>query len=500
MRKHIAACLGPRSEGADSARQRFLMNMVILGLAVPGVFFALAMAVMWIIDQAPITGALAGVGTQPFYWLAYWLSRRGRVRMAAYIVVVILFLMMVGANYQLGVGHVILVGYAMVTLTAGILIGTCAAMFFALLSVGAHLIIGAAQTAGVLMGALQPETTVIADGVGLGLGLVVLVIFNWLSNRELNRMLRRERELSAELRHQQGELEQRVEERTAELTTANRQLEREVVERKRAEEGLQQLNSQLEQRVEERTHELAQANQRLAGLDRLKSQFISDVSHELRTPVGNIRLYLQLLERGKPAKYERYLAVVKTQTEQLMRLIEDILYFSQLELDETKLEFVTVDLNAWVEQAIAAYRPRAEAAGLELIFEPDPNLIPVRAVHTHLAQVISQLADNAIKYTAAGWVRVRTRLDDERRRVCLEVTDSGMGIAAEDLPHVFERFYRGQGVGSSTTPGTGLGLALVQEITALHGGEMEVESEAGAGSTFRVWLPMGNVQFHGDAL
>ena len=488
MRKYGSACWEPRAEGASSARQRYLLDMVILGLAVPGLFFGLGMTVLWVFGQAPITGALAGLGVQPFYLLAYWLSRRGRVRLAAYVAIVILFLVMAGANYQMGVGHVIMVGYAMVTLTAGMLIGSGAAMFFVLLSVGAHVIIGAAQTTGVLMGALQPETTVIADGVGLGLGLVVLVIFNWLSNRELNRMLRRERELSAELRHHQAELEQRVEERTAELGAANRQLEREVAERKRAEGGLQQLNSELEQRVEERTHELAQANKRLAGLDRLKSQFISDVSHELRTPVGNIRLYLQLLEQGKADKHSQYLAVVKAQTEQLMRLVEDILYFSQLELDKTKLEFVTVDLNAWVEQVIAAYRPRAEAAGLALIFEPSPDLTPVWAVRAHLAQAISRLVDNAIKYTAAGWVSVRTRRDDARHRVGLEVADSGMGITAEDLPHVFERFYRGQGVGSSTTPGTGLGLALVQEIAALHGGEVEVESQVGVGSTFRVWI------------
>jgi signal transduction histidine kinase/CheY-like chemotaxis protein len=217
MEEHITSWLAPSAEDPDLARQQRLLNLVLLGLAGPGFLFGLAMAVLWALGRTPITGALAGLGVQPFYMLAYWLGRRGRVRLAAYVPVIVLFLIMAGANYQLGVGHVVLIGYAMVTLTAGILIGTGAALLFALLSMAAHLAVGTAQTAGGLPAAFAPETTVIADGIGVGLGLVVVVIFNWLSSREMGRTLRRERELSAELQAHRGALEQRVVERTADL-------------------------------------------------------------------------------------------------------------------------------------------------------------------------------------------------------------------------------------------------------------------------------------------
>jgi signal transduction histidine kinase len=242
MREYIASWPVPSAEDADLARRQYLLNLVLLGLAVPGFIFGLAMAVVWVLGGTPITGALAGLGVQPSYLLAYWLGRRGRTRLAAYVPVFVLFLVMTGATYQLGIGHVTLVGYAMVTLTAGILIGTNAALLFALLSTGAYLAVGMAQAAGGLPGELAPETTAIADGIGMGLGLVVLVIFHRLSDREMNRALHRERGLSAELRANRAELEQRVAERTTELTTVNEQLQREVTERKRAEQLLKGLN------------------------------------------------------------------------------------------------------------------------------------------------------------------------------------------------------------------------------------------------------------------
>jgi len=225
LREHISSWLAPSTEDFDLARRQRLLNLVLLGLAGPGFLFGLVMAVMWALGRAPITGALAGLGVQPFYLLAYRLGRRGRVRLAAHVPVVILFLIMAGSSYQLGIGHVTLVGYAMVATTAGILIGTGTALFFVLLSVAAHVVVGLAQAAGGLPGALAPEATVIADGVGLGLGLVVVVIFNWLSSREMSKTLQQERKLSAELQAHRAELEQRVAERTQELARRAMQLE-----------------------------------------------------------------------------------------------------------------------------------------------------------------------------------------------------------------------------------------------------------------------------------
>jgi signal transduction histidine kinase len=107
-----------------------------------------------------------------------------------------------------------------------------------------------------------------------------------------------------------------------------------------------------------------------------------------------------------------------------------------------------------------------------------------------LAQVVTNLVNNAINYTQDGAVQLYTCYDERRSAVGLAVQDTGLGIAAEDLPHIFQRFYRGQRVGQSNLPGTGLGLGIVKEIVAQHGGTIEVESQVGQGSTFRVWLPL----------
>lgn len=241
----------------------------------------------------------------------------------------------------------------------------------------------------------------------------------------------------------------------------------------------------LEQRVADRTRELAEANERLKELDRLKSKFVSDVSHELRTPVTSLLLNVELLEHGKPEKREHYLQVIKQQTARQVQLIEDILNLSRLDLSTTTVKFAPVDVNAVVSQAVSLYRSSAEAVNLRLSFTPDPRLPPVLGVESHLSQVVTNLIANAINYTPAGSVEVLTRQLD--REVMIEVRDTGLGIAPEDMPHLFERFYRGKLTWQ--VRGSGLGLAIVKEIAELHHGRVEVDSQAGVGSVFRVYLP-----------
>jgi two-component system sensor histidine kinase BaeS len=135
------------------------------------------------------------------------------------------------------------------------------------------------------------------------------------------------------------------------------------------------------------------------------------------------------------------------------------------------------------EQVVVAQRPRAEAAGLELLFEPGEDLTPVWGECNRLTQVVTNLVANAINYAPAGRVRVTTRLDRAHGQACLQVEDTGMGIEPEDLPYLFDRFYRGLRASQSEVPGTGLGLAIAKEIVGLHGGEIEVESRVREGST-----------------
>lgn len=249
--------------------------------------------------------------------------------------------------------------------------------------------------------------------------------------------------------------------------------------------------NELEQRVAERTNELSQANDRLQELDRLKSKFVADVSHELRTPVTNLKLHLELLSL-KSKGYEKYISILMAQIDRLGRRIEDILDVSRLEMEQDKISFQLVDLNYVAKLVIAAHLLRAEAAGLDLIFEPGSESALVWGEPNQLAQVVTNLVANAVNYTHAGEIRVKIYEDQERNQACLQVEDTGMGIPKEDMPHLFERFYRGQLTAQSEIPGTGLGLGIVKEIVTIHNGEIEATSEVGTGSVFRVWLPLAD--------
>ncbi len=224
-------------------------------------------------------------------------------------------------------------------------------------------------------------------------------------------------------------------------------------------------------------------------LDHLKDMFVSDVSHELRTPTTNIRLYLELLEDAPPEKTPKYLSVIKEQSQLLTKLVEDILDLSRLAMAKArKIEFEKMDLNLLAEQVVTAHLPLADATGLDLIFEPCPDLPTIQGDQIQMSRVITNLVSNAVRYTQKGNVSVRTYKSDSQ--VCLAVHDTGIGIESGDLPHIFERFYRGQGVRQSKIHGTGLGLSIVKEIVELHDGSIEVNSEFGKGSTFKIMLPI----------
>lgn len=175
------------------------------------------MALLALLGRAPWTGAAAGLGVQPFYLLSYALGRRGKVTLAAYFPVAAVFLAMVGGSQQIGIGHVTYIGFAMVALTAAILIGSGAGLFFAVLSTLAQVGVGLLQASGGVPGALPPTASVLADGIGMGLGLVVLIAFTAIYGGEITRALEREKSLRAALQANQAELEDQVRQRTADL-------------------------------------------------------------------------------------------------------------------------------------------------------------------------------------------------------------------------------------------------------------------------------------------
>lgn len=251
-----------------------------------------------------------------------------------------------------------------------------------------------------------------------------------------------------------------------------------------------QAYADLERRVAERTAELKAANTRLLELSEMKDRFVSSVSHELRTPIASIKLYHHLLAKH-PEKQAAYMERLKRETDRLEAIIEELLYLSRLDQGRLAIHPTDMDLNRLAEEYVLDRTPLAEERGLRLAFERGDGLPLVRGDEAALGQAISVLLTNALNYKPRGGeVHVRTapQEQDGRRWATLSVRDSGPGLLAEEIPHLFERFFRGK-VGRETgVPGTGLGLPIAREIVERHGGRIEVGGP-GPGACFTIWLP-----------
>ncbi len=230
---------------------------------------------------------------------------------------------------------------------------------------------------------------------------------------------------------------------------------------------------------------------RLQELDRLKNKFVSNVSHELRTPLTNMKLYMQLLQHGKPDKQTEYLAIMERETFRLERLIVDLLDISRLDQRGVR-RHEAIELDEVVRSVIEATRIQATAKGLGLAYEsPTFRLPAISGDRDQLTQVLMNLISNAINYTPEGRV-ITVSIWQTDRDLHASVRDSGIGIEPTDLAHIFERFYRGGNVQALAIAGTGLGLAICKEIITLHGGSIEAQSIVGEGSIFHFTLPIAD--------
>ncbi len=245
----------------------------------------------------------------------------------------------------------------------------------------------------------------------------------------------------------------------------------------------------LEQRVAQRTNELAEANERLQELDRLKTKFVSDVSHELRTPITNLTLYLDLLERGRPDRRDQYQGILRKQVDRLNSLIEDTLQLSRLDMGKTQMRLTPQNINEIITECVAEVQPLAEkSGGVRVTAVLQPDLPFILGDKEQLIIVLQNLLQNAVMFTSQGQINVSTGPGADGR-VCIQVADTGVGITPEDLPHIFERFYRGTAVSQSPLPGTGLGLSIAREILQRHKGDIQAESQPDEGATFTICLP-----------
>jgi signal transduction histidine kinase/CHASE3 domain sensor protein len=226
--------------------------------------------------------------------------------------------------------------------------------------------------------------------------------------------------------------------------------------------------------------------------ERLKDDFVATVSHELRTPLTSVRGYLELVLDGEAGELnedqERFLAVAQRNADQLLRLVGDLLFVSRVEGGQLSLERGEVDLAAVAFESIEAARPLADARGatLHLSVEPMPRLW---GDGPRLTQLLDNLVSNAVKFCGReGHVEVRTERDNGY--AVISVSDDGIGIPGHELKRLFDRFFRSSTATARAIPGTGLGLTIAKAIAEGHGGRITVESEEGAGTTFRVELPL----------
>jgi len=254
---------------------------------------------------------------------------------------------------------------------------------------------------------------------------------------------------------------------------------------------------------------------RRKGLERARSQFVTNVSHELRTPVANMKLYANLLRMGRrPEKIQHYAQVIEEQADRLAELIQDILEMTELDSGQAVMAWKPVSLPTIITDTVTRYQSRAEASGLTLVAKPVPPDLPVvRGDQFRLSQALGELVENAVIFTpAGGQVTVETgtteacpepfvpgpkdqgqsRRAEDQPWVTVAVHDTGPGISPEERERVFDRFFRGSLAESGHVPGTGLGLSIAREIVHAHGGRVTVESAPGQGSTFTVWLPPGD--------
>jgi PAS domain S-box-containing protein len=221
----------------------------------------------------------------------------------------------------------------------------------------------------------------------------------------------------------------------------------------------------------------------------VQDQFVSSVSHELRTPLTSVLGHLEMLcEHDElPAAVTAQLRVVQRNALRLQTLLSDLLQVGQAGEGALPLQRTTVDLAALVNQAVEASRPSAEKAGVDVGVEV-PDRLEARVDEQRIRQVLDNLISNALKYNEDGG-SVTVVLRQGKTAIELQVSDTGMGIAQDEVEHVFDRFFRGCEVREKQIPGTGLGLNIVHSIVAAHHGEVTLASEVGRGSTFRVTLP-----------
>lgn len=232
----------------------------------------------------------------------------------------------------------------------------------------------------------------------------------------------------------------------------------------------------------------------LRRLESLRQEFVANVSHELKTPLSSIKAYAETLRNGAindPANNARFVLRIEEQAERLHQLILDLISLAKIESGQQAFDIVSVGMTEVVRSCFAGCQPVADAKQVKLVRQDAETSLSVRADEEGVKQILTNLIDNAIKYTPSGG-QITVSWRSENSMVAIDVRDTGVGIAPEFLPRVFERFFRVDKARSRELGGTGLGLSIVKHLSQSFGGSVRVQSELGKGSTFTVTLPRAN--------
>jgi len=239
---------------------------------------------------------------------------------------------------------------------------------------------------------------------------------------------------------------------------------------------------------------IARAVQREVDLARLQSDFVSAVSHEFRTPLAAMRQLSELLAAGRVAREDRrqqYYESIAGESRRLQRLVENLLNFGRLQAGARPYRLEPMDPRALVQQVVSEFQSQLSQPDcqIEVIGDPEPGR--VMADPDAIALALHNLLDNAVKYGGGGGT-VSVTCGRRGERIALSVRDHGPGIPADERTRIFDRFVRGTAASTANVRGTGIGLAMVQQVIKSHGGAVTVESSPGAGSTFTMWLPIAD--------
>lgn len=217
-------------------------------------------------------------------------------------------------------------------------------------------------------------------------------------------------------------------------------------------------------------------------IEKIRKDFITNITHELKTPLTVIKGYVETMEEEiENFEFKNYLSIIRTQTERLIKIVEDIIRLSSLELKKIKIE--SFDICEVIKNVFDLYKKKAEEKNIQLLLNTS-NVQFVKGDRFKLEQVFINLIDNAIKFTDRG--KVEINLSRKEKYLIVEVIDTGIGISKEDLSKIFDKFYVGKRIPNT---GTGLGLSIVKDIIELHNGKIEVESEVNKGTKFTIYLP-----------